>query len=57
MQLHQIEAVVAITETGSFRKAAEVLGRTQPTLTKTVKALEESINLVIFYRTPRRPAT
>jgi len=53
MQLHQIEAVVAITETGSFRKAAEVLGRTQPTLTKTVKALEESINLVIFYRTPR----
>ncbi len=53
MQLHQIEAVVAITEAGSFRKAAEVLGRTQPTLTKSIKALEESVNLVIFDRTPR----
>lgn len=53
MQLHQIEAVVAIAEAGSFRKAAEVLGRTQPTLTKNVKALEESMNLVIFDRTPR----
>lgn len=53
MQLHQIEAVVAITEAGSFRKAAEVLGRTQPTLTKSIKGLEESVNLVIFDRTPR----
>lgn len=53
MQLHQIEAVVAITEAGSFRKAAEVLGRTQPTLTKSIKALEDSVNLVIFDRTPR----
>lgn len=53
MQLHQIEAVVAITEAGSFRKAAEILGRTQPTLTKSIKALEESVNLVIFDRTPR----
>lgn len=53
MQLHQIEAVVAIAEAGSFRKAAEVLGRTQPTLTKSIKALEDSLNLVIFDRTPR----
>ena len=53
MQLHQIEAVVAIAQAGSFRKAAEVLGRTQPTLTKSIKALEESVNLVIFDRTPR----
>jgi len=53
MQLHQIEAVVAIAEAGSFRKAAEQLGRTQPTLTKSIKALEESVNLVIFDRTPR----
>lgn len=53
MQVHQIEAVVAITEAGSFRKAAEVLGRTQPTLTKSIKALEETVNLVIFDRTPR----
>jgi len=53
MQLHQIEAVVAIAEAGSFRKAAEVLGRTQPTLTKSIRALEDSVNLVIFDRTPR----
>ncbi len=53
MQMNQIEAVVAITETGSFRKAADLLGRTQPTLTKSIKALEESINFIIFERTPR----
>jgi|GEM_PF-1302334 len=53
MQLNQIEAVVAIAETGSFRKAAVFLGRTQPTLTKSIKALEETINLIIFERTPR----
>lgn len=53
MQINQIEAVVAITETGSFRKAAELLGRTQPTLTKSIQALEESINVIIFERTPR----
>ena len=53
MQINQLEAVVAITETGSFRKAADTLGRTQPTLTKSIKALEEAINLVIFERTPR----
>lgn len=53
MQLNQIEAVVAIAEAGSFRKAAEILGRTQPTLTKSIKALEDSVNLVIFVRTPR----
>lgn len=44
---------MAIAEAGSFRKAAEVLGRTQPTLTKSIRALEESVNLVIFDRTPR----
>lgn len=53
MQLHQIEAVVAITETGSFRKAADLLGRTQPTLTKSIQSLEERMNVVIFERTPR----
>jgi LysR family transcriptional regulator, regulator of abg operon len=53
MQLNQIEAVVAIAEAGSFRKAADILGRTQPTLTKSIKALEDSVNLVIFDRTPR----
>lgn len=53
MQINQIEAVVAITETGSFRKAADLLGRTQPTLTKSIKALEETINFTIFERTPR----
>lgn len=53
MQLNQIQAVVAIAEAGSFRKAADILGRTQPTLTKSIKALEDSVNLVIFDRTPR----
>lgn len=42
VQLHQIEAVVAIAEAASFRKVAEVLGRTQPALTKSIAALEET---------------
>ena len=53
MQITQLEAVVAITETGSFRKAADRLGRSQPTLTKNVRALEDSVNVIIFQRTPR----
>lgn len=53
MQLSQIEAVVAIADTGSFRKAASLLGRTQPTLTKSIQALEDEINLAVFERTPQ----
>lgn len=53
MQLHQIEAVVAIAEAGSFRKAADRLNRSQPTLTKSIQSLEAAMNVVIFERTPR----
>lgn len=53
MQTGQLEAVVAVTEAGSFRRAAERLGRSQPALTKAVRALEQTLGVTIFDRSPR----
>jgi LysR family transcriptional regulator of abg operon len=53
MQFDQLRAVAMIAETGSFRQAAIRLGRSQPALTKTVRLLEDHVNVSIFQRTPR----
>lgn len=51
LQLHQIKALVAISETGSIRQAAKLLGRTQPTLTKSIQNLESTLEVQILRRT------
>lgn len=53
MQLHQLELVLAIAETGSIRSAAVKLNRTQPTLTKALRQLEEELATTIFERSTR----
>jgi DNA-binding transcriptional LysR family regulator len=45
--------MVAIYDAGSFRRAAKVLGMSQPTLTWSVRQLEESLNVRLFERGPR----
>lgn len=52
MQITQLEAVVEIARAGSFRKAARVLGRSQPSLSRLVFQIEEEIGLTIFDRAP-----
>ncbi len=48
--LKQLEYFLAIAETGSFRKAAEKLNITQPTLTSQIASLENSLGLTLFER-------
>jgi DNA-binding transcriptional LysR family regulator len=45
--------MVAIYEAGSFRKAAKVLGMSQPALTWSIRQLEETLNARLFERGPR----
>ncbi|MEM7466792.1 MAG: hydrogen peroxide-inducible genes activator [Pseudomonadota bacterium] len=49
--LKQIRYFLAVAEAGSFRRAADRLGVTQPTITAQVAALEEILDTVVFERT------
>ena len=53
MTLQQLSYVIAISETGSFNKAAEKLYIAQPSLTSAVKDLEKEFSITIFTRTAR----
>lgn len=48
--IRQIEYFVAIVEAQSFRRASQRLRISQPTLTKQIVALEESLGLQLFER-------
>lgn len=53
MKLQHVEVIVAIADAGSLRRAAERLGRPQPSLTNTLKQIEDSIGLSLFRRSAR----
>ena len=53
MTLQQLSYVIAISDTGSFNKAAEKLYIAQPSLTSAVKDLEKEFSITIFNRTAR----
>ncbi len=55
MNLEQLEAINAIVEKGSFRAAAEHLNRSQPSLSTSIKNLEEEFGILIFDREEYRP--
>ncbi|MEA4889748.1 MAG: LysR family transcriptional regulator [Clostridiaceae bacterium] len=50
MTLQQLRYMIAISETGSLNKAAELLYVAQPSLTSSVKELEKEIGIVLFNR-------
>jgi DNA-binding transcriptional LysR family regulator len=57
MDIRSLLQVVAIRKYGSFSKAAEALGVSQPTLSTSVARLEDQLQLRIFDRTrSRRPS-
>lgn len=52
--LRQLEYLVAVAETGHFRRAAERTNTTQPTLSEQLKALEERLGSQLVERSTSR---
>src|SRR5215467_13781902 len=51
--IRQLESLVAVAETGSFRRAAVSLGISQPALSAQVQAAEELLGVQVFERDRR----
>lgn len=49
MDIRQLNYFMAVAHAGSFSKAAENLAVSQPTLSVTVKKLEEELGVQLFY--------
>ncbi len=50
MEFHQLAAVVAVTETGTFTAAAVTLGLSQPSVSQAVQTLEAELGASLFER-------
>lgn len=50
MELRQLEYFLAVIESGSFSKAATLVGVAQPALSRQMRQLEEELNTQLFYR-------
>ena len=50
MQLKQLQFFVVSVDMGSFKAAADVLYTSQPHISKTIKALEEELNMSLLNR-------
>lgn len=51
MELRNLRGVVAVRRHGSFAKAAEALGISQPSLSKAIGRLEDQLKVKLFNRT------
>ena len=51
MDVRQLAALVAVAETGSVTRAAEVLHLVQPAVSRQVKLLEDELGAPLFERT------
>lgn len=50
MEMIEIEAFVAIAQTGSFSRAADVLHRSQPAVSRRIELLEQEVGTALFER-------
>jgi DNA-binding transcriptional LysR family regulator len=50
LDVAEIQAIRAIVETGSIKKAADILNTTQPTLSKLLARLEDRLGATFFHR-------
>ena len=55
-KLEELETFLTVAEFGSFSRAAEMLGLSQPSVTSRVQRLEGMMGMVLFSRTTRRIA-
>lgn len=54
MNIHQLECLITIVNTGTISKAAEVMNFTQPALTRTLKSLEDELGYPLFDREKKK---
>jgi DNA-binding transcriptional LysR family regulator len=50
MRIEQLQAFLAITETGSFQQAARNCSCTQSTISRQIQSLEEDLGIALFHR-------
>ncbi|MDR1920925.1 MAG: LysR family transcriptional regulator [Candidatus Adiutrix sp.] len=53
MDIKRLEIFLKLLETRSFSRTAQVMGLTQPSVSASLKALEEALGSKLFDRTPR----
>lgn len=53
MEIRQLKYFLAVTELGSFSKAAVLLSVAQPVLSRQIRSLEEELSIELFYRNGR----
>jgi DNA-binding transcriptional LysR family regulator len=53
IDIRDLEAFLAILESGSISRAAEEIGLTQPALSLKLKKMEQELGVTLFQRTPR----
>jgi DNA-binding transcriptional LysR family regulator len=57
MRLENLQAFLAIAETGSFQQAARRCGVTQSTISRQIQALEADLKLALFHRSTQAKLT
>lgn len=57
MRVEQLQAFLAVAETGSFQQAARHCGFTQSTISRQIQALEAEVGLPLFHRTAQAKLT
>ncbi|MEH2070140.1 MAG: LysR family transcriptional regulator [Nostoc sp.] len=57
MRLEQLQAFLAIAQTGSFQQAARTSGVTQSTISRQIQALEADLGIELFHRTSHAKLT
>jgi DNA-binding transcriptional LysR family regulator len=53
MEIHQLKTFVAVAREGSITRASELLHLSQPAVSAQIKAMEDTLGLSLFERTPR----
>ena len=53
MDIRQLQYFIACAQTGSFSNAAKILYATQPSVSKVIKSLEDTLGMQLFERLPR----